>query len=390
VAPNALIVTVDALLNYINRKAQYYDGAVLSLRARREAWQTLDFSQADSFQLLSAMEVRFNDGSEVEPHPDLESRHYKVIERLRAEGPKFKLQYDRPTSATEADDWRPAVDPPDLFITELANQKEPEKLSIAEFESVVVKMLRRHGFDVPKVRVAPGNQLEFLAYHSHPLLGGSCLVWARQYPATVRVPLGMVEALECRVRDESRQRGIYLVTGSFTEEAEYRSRKLSLAIADRHQFLEWAKWNSDPAVRVDAYGAVHRVPLDASVNLSEIVVPALKDLMGDLLNNLGFTATRQNRMLGGAVKFVVEHNHPILGGKAVVLARSYPERQAVGEEAVREFIQIMETEFCTRGYLFLSAYLTAPARTLALKSGITPVERHDWYNLLEVFKAPGR
>jgi hypothetical protein len=389
VAPNAPIVTVDALLNFINRRAQYYDGPVLSVRAKRETWQSLDFTQTDSFQLLSALEVRYNDGSEVEPHPELESRHHKIIERLHAEGPKLDLQYKKP-EAVEAEDWRPAADPADLFVTELSNRNDPENLSIADFENVIVKMLRRHGFDVPKARTAPGNQLEFLAYHSHPLLGGSCLVWARQYSPTARVPLEMVETLARHVRDESRQRGIFLSTGSFTEEAEFRSRKLCLSIADRKKFLEWARWNADPAVRVDGYGAINRIPLDPSVDLSQISVPNLQELMAALLGNLGFTVSRQNRLQGGAVKALVEHNHPILGGKAVALSRSYPEKQSVGEEAIREFRQIMEAEFCTRGFLFLSAYVTPGARTLALTSGITLVERNDWYNLLEVFKAPSR
>jgi hypothetical protein len=388
-APNAPIVTVDALLNFINRRAQYYDGPVLSVRAKREIWQSLDFSQTDSFQLLSALEVRYNDGSEVEPHPELESRHYKIIERLHAQGPKLDLHYKKP-EVVEAEDWRPAADPAELFVTELSNRDDPESLSITDFENVVVKLLRRHGFDVPKARTVPGNQLEFLAYHSHPLLGGSCLVWARQYSPSARVPLEMVENLAKRVREESRQRGIFLSTGSFTEEAEFRSRKLCLSIADRKKFLEWARWNADPAVRVDGYGAVSRIPLDPSVDLSQISVPDLQELMTALLGNLGFTVSRQNRLQGGSVKALVEHHHPVLGGKAVVLARSYPEKQAVGEEVVREFQQIIEAEFCSRGFLFLSAYVTPRARALALTSGIILVERNDWYNLLEAFKAPGR
>jgi hypothetical protein len=389
VAPNAPIVTVDALLNFINRRAQFVDGPVLSVRARREVWQSLDPASMDPFQAVSALEVRYNDGSEVEPHPDLESRHQKVIERLRAEGPKLDLRYDRSASYADAEDWRPAVDPPSLFVTELSGREDVENLSLRDFECVVVKTLRRHGFDVPKAKTAPGNQLEFLAYHPHPLLGGSCLVWARQYAPGSRIPLEMVEKLDKRVRDESRQRGIFLATGTFTEEAAFRARKLSLAVADRPRFLEWTRWNADPAMKVDLYGAVTRVDLDSSVDLSALPVPAMQDLMTGLLGDLGFTVGRLNRMQNGAVKAVVTHNHSVLGGKAAVLARSFPERQRVDEEIVREFVNVMETEFCDRGFLFLSAYLTPKARALAASSGILPIERNEWYNLLEVFKRPG-
>jgi hypothetical protein len=388
VAPNAPVVIVDALLNFINRKAQFVDSPVLSVRAKREVFQTLDTTMPDSFRFLTPLEVRFNDGSEVEPHPEMESRTHRVVERLKKDMAKVDIRYESHT-ATEVDDWRRAVDPTELFITELTGRGDPENLSLGDFESVMVKMLRRHGFDVPKARTVPGPGLEFLAYHPHPLLGGACLVWARQVSPTLRSPVEMAEELDQRVKDEGRQKGLYFTTGSFTEEAWFRSRSLRLALFDRVKFLDLIRWNADPAMKVDAYGASVRKPLDPSVDLSAMPVPALITQMESLLGNLGFNVSRLARLQAGSVKAVVSHNHPILGGKMAVLARQMPERQTGDEEVVREFLRIMEAEFCTRGFLFLSAYLTPKARSLARASGVDAVEKADWTNLLQTFKAPG-
>jgi hypothetical protein len=387
-APNAPQVTVDALLNFINRKAQFYDGPVLSVRAKREVWKSLDISQPDAFRLLSALEIRYNDGAEVQPHPEIEGRSHLVLERLKREMPQVKIRYDT-KGPLEADDWRRAADPPELFLTELSGGGDLGTLPFGDFERVMVKLLRRHGFDVPKARTSPGPQLEMLAYHPHPLLGGACLVVARQMASSAKVPVEMVEDLDARVRAESRQRGLYFVTGGFTDEASFRGRSLRVTLVDRMKFLELAKWDADPARRLDAYGAIERKSLDPSVDLSAISVPALMELMRELMGNLGFSVGRLARLQGGAVKAVAVHAHPVLGGKAAVLMRQFPEGQAVDEEVVREFLRVMEAEFCSRGFLFLSAYLTPKARALARSSGVDPVERAEWLNLMEVFKAPG-
>ncbi len=387
-APNVPVVTVDALLNLINRKAQFYDGPVLSVRAKREVWKRLDTAQPDAFRLLSALEVRYNDGAEVEAHPDVESRGQRVVERLKSEMPQFKIRYET-QAPLEADDWRRAADPQECFITELSSGAELGALPFHEFETVLVKLLRRHGFDVPKARSTPGPQLEMLAYHPHPLLGGSCLVVGRQIAANAKVPVEMVADLDARVRAESRQRGLYFVTGGFTDEASFRGRSLRVTLVDRAGFLKLAKWDADPARRVDAYGATDRKFISVPSDLSALSVPALTELMGALLSDLGFSVEKLGRLQGAAVKAVATHAHPVLGGKVAVLARLLPEKQPVDEETVREFLRVMEAEFCTRGFLFLPAYLTPKARALARTSGVDTVERADWMNLLQLFKAPG-
>jgi hypothetical protein len=103
VAPNAPIVTVDALLNFINRRAQFVDGPVLSVRARREVWQSLDPASMDPFQAVSAWRCVTTTERGGTPSR-LESRHQKDIERLRAEGPKLDLRYDRSASYADAED----------------------------------------------------------------------------------------------------------------------------------------------------------------------------------------------------------------------------------------------------------------------------------------------
>ncbi len=387
VAPNARIVTVDGLLNFINKKAQYYDGPVVSLRAERQLWTNLDLTQPDAFRCLSPLEIAYHDGMEVQPLPELESQSHKVLEKLRANMNKVDIQYGKTTTVSSNDDeFRNVAEPADLFITELDGGADLSTLGLKTFETVMVKLLKRHGLDVPKVHDFPGGLLEFRAYHLHPLLGGSLLVWAKQRNANSPMAAEMVAELDEKVREEGRARGLYFVTSGFTDEARNKARGQRVVLVDRQRFLELAKWHADPAMKVDLYGATQRRALDPTVDLSGCSVPVVQDIIEKLLGNLGFTISRINRLQGGAIKAVAVHNHPILGGKVAVLARQFPEKQPVGDEVVREFTQIMEAEFCSRGILFLSAYMTPAARKAARASGVDLVERNDWYNLLQTFK----
>src|SRR5258708_23027252 len=68
--------------------------------------------------------------------------------------------------------------------------------------------------------------------------GGNFVVLPRQYPENAPVHADLVRQLDELTREEACKRGIFVVTGRFTEEAKNISKKLAIDLVDGPKFSE--------------------------------------------------------------------------------------------------------------------------------------------------------
>ncbi len=372
-------VIVDGMMQFISGKAKYYDGPVLSVRATREVYAQLDKKKLSPFKVLSSFDFRYNDGMEVEPIPEGESKTARLLEKLRENAPKLNVRYETPVVKKE-DGWEKPAEPPpldEIVPIDTLKNRQLNDMPLAQFQSLIVGLLTKMGFESARVKKVPGGTLQVQADFTHPVLGGSFLVLARQFPAAAQVHADLVRELDEVAREESCRRGIYFVTSEYTEEARNISRNLAVDLVDGkklRELLEGPPYETRWQIRVvDERGVV--------MDLSSMSILAFQEEVDQFLKSMGFQVSRIRRAPGGAVVAVAEHPHPVTGGKFAVMALQYPAGERVSQEQVSEFGHIMKSEFCHRGLLMVTCDTSREAQALARFTGVEIVDRNIWENL---------
>src|SRR5579871_2521793 len=221
-------VIADAMMSFISGKAKYYDGTVLSVKAQREVFEHTQKNQLPPFKALTSFDLRYNDGMETQPIPQEESKGARVIERIKENAPKINIRYETAKEKVDEGWEKPkAVEEPQV-IQETLRGKELSSLPLAQFQDLAVGVLAKMNFDVRKIKKVPGGTLQIQVDFQHPVVGGSFLVLARQYPETAPVHADLIQELDEVTREEGCKRGIYIVTGRFTEEARNISRTMAV------------------------------------------------------------------------------------------------------------------------------------------------------------------
>ncbi|HVM33355.1 MAG TPA: restriction endonuclease [bacterium] len=370
-------VTVDAIMSFVDLKARFYDGAVLSVKARRDVFRQLTFTDSSLFKDLSAFEIRYNDGMEVEPFPEEQGKQAQLLQKLRAQAPKLEVRYAPPkeeAAAAREEGWEPLATPAPLDAD--WEGRALSSLPLAEFQELAQGLLGRMGFVGAKAKKVPGGTLQILAEFPDPVLGGQYMILARQYPENAAVHADLVRELDELARQEGYRRGIYLVTGVFTEEARNISRKIAVDLVDGQRLAA--------LLRAPAYQAPDTRMLGAASGGGDLSRMTLDDFEVETLNllgGLGFKLLRTRRTGAGAIVAVAEHPHPIVGGKVAVMAKQYPAAAQIPDGLINEFSFIMSSEFCHRGLLLAPALFSPEARDLARVSGVDLVDRGVWENL---------
>ena len=138
-------------------------------------------------------------------------------------------------------------------------------------------------------------------------MGGNFLVLARQYPETAPVHADLVRELDELTREEACKRGIYIVTGRYTEEARNITRKLAVDLVDGaklSELLEGPAYDGRWTFRVvDEKGVV--------TDLSKMALMNFELEVDLLLKSMGFRVEKIRRVPGGSVLAVAEFPHPV-------------------------------------------------------------------------------
>jgi hypothetical protein len=374
---NIPAVVVDAMMSFISGKAKYYDGNVLSVKAQRDVFEHARQKNYPPFKILTSFDLRYNDGMEVKPLPEDESKTARVLERIKENAPKLDVRYE--SVKTKVDDgWeKPKVIEEPQVIQETLRGKELSSMPLAQFQDLILSVLAKMSFEVQKVKKVPGGTLQIQADFSHPVVGGSFLVLARQYPETSPVHADLIRELDEVTREEACKRGVYIVTGGFTEEAKNISRKMAVDLVDGVKLsglMEGPPYDGRWTFRVvDEKGVL--------TDLSKMPLLNFEREVDLFLKSMGFRMEKIRRVPGGAVVAVAEFPHPITGGKFCVLGRQFPAEERVAAELVSEMSHVMRSEFCYRGLLMVPADYAMDAKALARFSNVELVDRNTWENL---------
>jgi hypothetical protein len=374
---NIPAVIVDGLMSFISGKAKYYDGNVLSVKAQRDVFEHARLKNYPPFKILTSFDLRYNDGMEVKPLPEDENKTARIIERIKENAPKLDVRYES-VKAKVDDGWeKPNVIDEPQVIQETLRGKELSSMPLAQFQDLILSVLAKMSFEVQKVKKVPGGTLQIQADFSHPVVGGSFLVLARQYPETSPVHADLIRELDEVTREEACKRGVYIVTGGFTEEAKNISRKMAVDLVDGVKLsalMEGPAYDGRWTFRVvDEKGVV--------TDLSKMPLLNFEREVDLFLKSMGFRTEKIRRVPGGAVIAVAEFPHPVTGGKFCVLGRQFPAEERVAAELVSEMSHVMRSEFCYRGLLMVPADYAMDARALARFSNVELVDRNTWENL---------
>ncbi len=384
ISENVPAIIVDAMMNFISGKAKFYDGAVLSVRATRDIYRQVHLTDANLLKGLAVFDLRYNDGMEVEAFPEEESKNARILERIKAQAPRLEVRYESKQEKID-DGWEEAKPLEDSARGQDPQREKPlSGIALSEFQALAQTFLTQLGFEVGKVKKIPGGTLQMLADFQHPVLGGQFMILARQYPENAQVHADLVRELDELAREEGCKRGIYLVTGQFTEEAKNSGRKMAVDLIDGRRLQDLLKEPAYDQRWVFNLGDEKGLLLD----LSQMSLLDFEHETDRFLKTLGFRITKIRRADGGAVIAVVEHSHPVIGGKFAVLAKQFPETTQIPGEIVSEFSHVMASEFCYRGLLMAPAYFSLEARALARISGVELVDRSVWENLRRRYLTP--
>ena len=370
-------VIVDALMSFIDRGAKYYDGAVLSVKADRPVFEHVTKAKTPPFKAMTSFDLRYHDGMEGKRMPEEESKTSRVIERIIENAPKLDIHYeDKKVKVDEGWDKPKPVEEPGV-IQETLRGKELNSMSLDEFQNLVTGFLTKMSFEVLKTKKIPGGTIQIMVDFHHPVVGGNFVVLARQYPENAPVHADLVRQLDELAREEACKRGIFVVTGRFTEEAKNISKKLAIDLVDGPKFseiLEGPAYDGRWTFRiVDEKGVVN--------DLSKMPLMSFEKEVDLFLKSMGFRVEKIRRMPGGAVVAVAEFPHPITGGKFAVMAKQFPATERVAAELVSEMAHVMSAEFCHRGLLMVPADFAMDAKALSRFSGVELADRNTWENL---------
>ncbi|HUO57845.1 MAG TPA: restriction endonuclease, partial [bacterium] len=235
---NIPAVIVDGLMQFIDRSAKYYEGAVLSLKAERAVYDHMTKNGAPPFKILTSFDLRYRDGMEVQRMPEEESKTSKVIEKIKEKAPKLDIHYEEKKQKVDEGWEKPKTFEEPAVIQETLKGKELNALSLDQFQALVAGFLAKMNFEVLKAKKIPGGTLQFQVDFRHPVVGGNFTVLARQYPESAPVHADLVRQLDELSREEATKRGIFVVTGRFTEEARNISKKMAVDLVDGPKFNE--------------------------------------------------------------------------------------------------------------------------------------------------------
>ncbi|HVZ81162.1 MAG TPA: restriction endonuclease [bacterium] len=376
-AENIPAVIVDAQMNFISGKAKYYEGSVLSVKAQRDVFLHARGKKTAPFKALTSFDLRYNDGMEVKSIPQEESKQARVLERIKENAPRLNVRYEAPKAKAD-DGWeKPKEIAEPEVIQETTRGKEMSALSLSQFQDLVLGVLAKMSFAVQKVKKVPGGTLQIQVDFAHPVVGGSFLVLARQYPETAPVHADLIRELDEVTREEACKRGIYIVTGRYTEEARNITRKMAVDLVDGARLEELVagppydgRWTFRI---VDEKGVVQ--------DLSRMPLLSFEKETDLFLKSMGFRVEKIRRQPGGSVVAVAQYPHPVVGGKFCVMAKQFQASETVSPEFVSEMSHVMKAEFCDRGLLMVTTAIGQEARALARFSNVDLVDRNTWENL---------
>ena len=140
-------------------------------------------------------------------------------------GKKFQELLDGPAYDTR---WTIRV------VDEKGIQMDLSSMSILAFQEEVDQFLKSMGFQVSRIRRAPGGAVVAVAEHPHPVTGGKFAVLAKQFPASERVPQEQVSEFAHVMKSEFCHRGLLLVTCDTSREAQALARFTGVEIVDRN------------------------------------------------------------------------------------------------------------------------------------------------------------
>lgn len=370
-------VIVDGLMKFISGSAKYYEGTVLSVKAQRDVFEHTQTKSLPPFKALTSFDLRYHDGMEVKALPEEESKQARVLERIKENAPKLNVRYEAPKAKVDEGWERPKEIEEPAVIQETVRGKELSSMPLAQFQEMVLALLAKMSFSVQKVKKVPGGTLQIQADFSHPVVGGSFLVLARQYPETAPVHADLIRELDEITREESCKRGIYIVTGRYTEEAKNISRTMAVDLVDGAkltELMEGPAYDGRWTFRVvDEKGVV--------TDLSKMPLLNYEKEVDLLLKSVGFRVEKIRRVPGGSVVAVAQFPHPITGGKFCILSKQFQPAERVPAEFVSEMSHVMKSEFCYRGLLMVPADYAVDARALARFSNVELVDRNIWENL---------
>jgi len=369
-------VIVDAMMNFISRTAKYYDGAVLSVKAERDVYNRLDRAKMQPFKVLNSFDVRYNDGMECVPFPEEESKTARIMERIMENAPRINVRYEEKKKKVD-DGWEKPKFADVEIKQETLKGKELYSMPLEKFQELILQYLSKMSFDIRGVKNTPGGAIQIQADFQHPVVGGNFIILARQYPETAPVHADLVRALDEQAREESCKRGVFIITGRFTEEAKNITRKLAVDLVDGAKLsegLEGQSYDGRWTIRVvDEKGVV--------TDLSKMALTHFEREVDLFLKSMGFKVEKIRRVPGGAIVAVADFPHPVTGGKFAVMARQFPVGERISSELVSELSHVMNSEFCRRGILMVTADYARDAQALARFSGVELVDRTLWENL---------
>ena len=209
---------------------------------------------------------------------------------------------------------------------------------------------------------------------------------ARQYPPDAQVHAEMVAELDQLVVDESCQRGLYIVSGLFTEEARNIARRMPVTLVDGRMLKALMPGTGNIPVEVNGAGSGGLLP-GVAPDLEHMSLTAFQEAVEGCLKGLGFEVRKIRKLTDGAIFARVEDAHPLVGGEFVVMARQVPAVKEVPGEVVRETSRVMEAELCRRGILLVTGNFTGEARLLARSLAVELVDGNRWIRL---FAGPER
>jgi hypothetical protein len=95
----------------------------------------------------------------------------------------------------------------------------PLSLTLERFERVCLRFLQELGLDIERSTTAGGRQLEVMAVHVAPIVGGRYVIHGELLHAGEVVEAVQVLALIDAVKGEGASKGVLITNGFFTDEA---------------------------------------------------------------------------------------------------------------------------------------------------------------------------
>jgi hypothetical protein len=110
-------------------------------------------------------------------------------------------------------------------------------MPLTAFQDTVGAFLQDMGFTLQKIRKMNDGAILARVEEIHPLIGGEFVVIARQVPEKSEVPAETVLETTRIMNAEFCRRGILLVTGRFSAEAQAAARSMAVELVDKPRWV---------------------------------------------------------------------------------------------------------------------------------------------------------